>query len=178
VADALNRIADRAAEQLILPEGKVPTDELATFRRFLKTETARLKKLHRGGGLGREVCRERARVTDELLRYMLGAVLQAEGQEKWNNEPPLALVATGGYGRGELNPHSDIDIMFLHDGKLMSGSKPTAFLQAVTNGVLYPLWDLGLKVGHAVRGIKDCVAVANEDVQSKTSLFEARLVAG
>ena len=178
MADALNRIADRAAEQLILPEGKVPTDELATFRRFLKTETARLKKLHRGGGLGREVCRERARVTDELLRYMLGAVLQAEGQEKWNNEPPLALVATGGYGRGELNPHSDIDIMFLHDGKLMSGSKPTAFLQAVTNGVLYPLWDLGLKVGHAVRGIKDCVAVANEDVQSKTSLFEARLVAG
>jgi len=178
VGDVLNRIADRAAEQLILPEGKVPADELATFRRFLKAETARLKKLHRGGGLGREVCRERARAIDELLRYMLSAVLRAEGQEKWNNDPPLALVATGGYGRGELNPHSDIDIMFLHDGKMMSGGEPTAFLQGVTNGVLYPLWDLGLKVGHAVRGIKDCVAVANEDVQSKTSLFEARLVAG
>lgn len=178
MGDVLNRIADRAAEQLILPEGKVPADELATFRRFLKAETARLKKLHRGGGLGREVCRERARAIDELLRYMLSAVLRAEGQEKWNNDPPLALVATGGYGRGELNPHSDIDIMFLHDGKMMSGGEPTAFLQGVTNGVLYPLWDLGLKVGHAVRGIKDCVAVANEDVQSKTSLFEARLVAG
>ena len=178
MGDVLNRIADRAAEQLILPEGKVPADELATFRRFLKAETARLKKLHRGGGLGREVCRERARAIDELLRYMLSAVLRAEGQEKWNNDPPVALVATGGYGRGELNPHSDIDIMFLHDGKMMSGGEPTAFLQGVTNGVLYPLWDLGLKVGHAVRGIKDCVAVANEDVQSKTSLFEARLVAG
>ncbi len=178
MGDALNRIADRAADQLNLPGGKVPADELATFKRFLKAETARLKKLHRGGGLGREVCRERARAIDELLRYMLSAVLRAEGQEKWNNDPPLALVATGGYGRGELNPHSDIDIMFLHDGKMMSGGEPTAFLQGVTNGVLYPLWDLGLKVGHAVRGIKDCVAVANEDVQSKTSLFEARLVAG
>lgn len=169
---------ERAGEQLALPAGRRPVDELAPFKRFLKDEAARLKKLHRGGGLGREVCRARAVVIDELLRHLLEAVLVASPLPVAREELPLALVATGGYGRGELNPQSDIDIMFLYDGPLMSRGQPSAFLQEVTDGVLYPLWDLGLKIGHAVRGIADCVAVAHEDVQSKTSFFEARLVAG
>ena len=178
MADFAQEIIERAAEQLVLPAGRRPTDELALFKRFLKGETARLKKLHREGGLGREVCRARAVVIDELLRNLLGSVLNSASQPTGKKNLPLALVATGGYGRGELNPHSDIDIMFLHDGSLISRGKPSGFLQEVTDGVLYPLWDLGLKIGHAVRGIADCVAVANEDVQSKTSLFEARFVRG
>ncbi|MDP6034758.1 MAG: nucleotidyltransferase domain-containing protein, partial [Verrucomicrobiota bacterium] len=172
MTDLAQEIVERAAEQLALPAGRRPSDELAPFKRFLKDETARLKKLHRGGGLGREVCRTRAVVIDELLRHILRSVLNAAPQPTGKKDLPLALVATGGYGRGELNPQSDIDIMFLHDGSLMSRGKPSGFLQEVADGVLYPLWDLGLKIGHAVRGIADCVEVANEDVQSKTSLFE------
>ena len=174
----MQEIAERATSQLELPKAKRPAEELAPFKRFLKDETSRLKKLHRGGGLGREVCRGRAFVIDELLRHLLQAVLSASDLPIERKRLPLALVATGGYGRGELNPQSDIDIMFLHDGSLMSGRKPSEFLQEITDGVLYPLWDLGLKIGHAVRGVHDCVDVANEDVQSKTSLFEARLVTG
>ena len=86
-------------------------------------------------------------------------------------------MAIGGYGRAELNPHSDIDFMFLHNGQVAVG-RPLPHLSRLIDGVLYPLWDTGLKVGHAVRSIDDCVKIANEDMQSKTSLIEARLIVG
>jgi [protein-PII] uridylyltransferase len=67
--------------------------------------------------------------------------------------------------------------MFLHDGQI-AVDKPLPYLSKLIDGVLYPLWDIGLKVGHAVRSIDDCVKVANADMQSKTSLIEARLIVG
>jgi [protein-PII] uridylyltransferase len=76
-----------------------------------------------------------------------------------------------------LNPHSDIDFMFLHDGQVAVG-RPLPYLSRLIDGVLYPLWDIGLKVGHAVRSIDDCVKVANVDMQSKTSLIESRFIVG
>src|SRR6516165_523826 len=179
MASLLEKIEANAATRLTLPAGKLPAQELARFKAFLKVETHRVKLLHKSGGGGREVCRARAAILDVLLRYLWNAAKSSLSEQAQKEFPPLALVAIGGYGRAELNPHSDIDFMFLHDGQVvMAGRKPLPHLAKLVDGILYPLWDLGLKVGHSVRSIEDCVTVANSDMQSKTSLIEARLITG
>jgi [protein-PII] uridylyltransferase len=113
---------------------------------------------------------------DVLLRYIVEAIQRNIPPDK--NSANWALVAIGGYGRGELNPHSDIDFMFLHDGSLVSRGRPATHLKELTDGVLYTLWDIGLKIGHSTRSVGDCVDVANGDMHAKTSLIEARLITG
>jgi [protein-PII] uridylyltransferase len=174
----LDKIEASAAARLPLPPGRMPAQELARYKAFLKVETHRVKLLHRSGGSGREVCRARATILDVLLRYLWDAAKNSLTPQAQKEFPPLALVAIGGYGRAELNPHSDIDFMFLHDGQVVAGSKPLPHLSKIVDGLLYPLWDIGLKVGHSVRSLDDCVKVANSDMQSKTSLIEARLITG
>src|SRR6266498_2682120 len=169
-----------AADRLPLPPNHQPSQELARYKNFLKVESHRLKMLHRAGAGGREICQARAVVLDVLLRHILEAVKGGITEEAKAPPPGFALVAIGGYGRGELNPQSDIDIMFLHSGDTVSTArgKPHPYLAGLTNGLLYTLWDIGLKVGHSVRTIEDCVKTANSDMQSKTSLIEARLITG
>ncbi|GDY21974.1 bifunctional uridylyltransferase/uridylyl-removing enzyme [Verrucomicrobiota bacterium] len=174
----LEKIEASAAKRLPLPAGRKPSQELARYKTFLKVESARLKILHRAGGGGLEICHARAAVMDTLLRYLLADLQKDLPPGPGKAAPPFALVATGGYGRGELNPHSDIDIMFLHAGDMVTAGKAHPYLAALVEGLLYLLWDIGLKVGHAVRGVEDCAAVANTDMQSKTSLLEARLISG
>src|ERR1700749_681295 len=175
----LEKIEANAATRLTLPEGKLPAQELSRFKAFLKVETHRVKLLHKAGGGGREVCRARAAILEVLLRYLWNAAKNSLSPQAQKEFPPLTLVAIGGYGRAELNPHSDIDFMFLHDGQVVvGGRRPLPHLAKLVDGILYPLWDLGLKGGHSVRHIEDCVYVANTDMQSKTSLIEARLITG
>ncbi len=175
--ELVKKIEADAAARLPLPPGRLATQELARYKTFLKVETHRLKMGHRAGGGGLEICRARAAVLDVLLRYLWDAARASLSEQAQKEFPPLALVAIGGYGRAELNPHSDIDFMFLHD-RQVAGRRPLPHLSKMIDGLLYPLWDIGLKVGHSVRTIEDCVKVANSDMQSKTSLIEARLVAG
>src|SRR5205814_6626346 len=171
----LEKIAASAAERLPLPPGRKPSEELARYKNFLKVESHRLKILHRAGASGREICRARAAVLDALLRSILEAARTNTRVESKTAPPAFALVAIGGYGRGELNPQSDIDIMFLHNADSASTArKPHPKLTALTDGLLYTLWDIGLKVGHSVRTTEDCVKIANSDMQAKTSLIEAR----
>ena len=84
----------------------------------------------------------------------------------------IAVVAVGGYGRGTLAPGSDVDLLFLFP------HKQTAWGESVVEAMLYPLWDLKLKVGHSVRSIDDCVREARADMTIRTALLEARFVAG
>ena len=175
--ELLRKIEADAATRLTLPPGRLATQELPRYKAFLKVETHRLKMLHRAGGGGLQVCRGRAAILDVLLRYLWDAAKSTLSEQAQREFPALALIAIGGYGRAELNPHSDIDFMFLHDRQI-AANRPLPHLSKIIDGILYPLWDIGLKVGHSVRTVEDCVKVANSDMQSKTSLIEARLITG
>ena len=84
----------------------------------------------------------------------------------------ISVLAVGGYGRGELAPGSDIDLLFLYP------YKPTPYLEQIAEFLLYKLWDLGLKVGQAVRSIDECIRLARNDLTVQTSILEARLIWG
>ncbi|HXU75102.1 MAG TPA: [protein-PII] uridylyltransferase [Methylomirabilota bacterium] len=177
--ELLDKIEANAAARLALPPGRLPSQELARYKTFLKIETHRLKMLHRAGGGGLEVCRGRAAMLDVLLRYLWETAKGSLSEQAQKEFPQVSLVAIGGYGRAELNPHSDIDFMFLHNRQVSAGgTRPLPYLSKIIDGLLYPLWDIGLKIGHSVRSVDDCVRVANSDMQAKTSLIEARLIAG
>jgi [protein-PII] uridylyltransferase len=177
VQDLLKKIEAAAEARLTFPPNATPAEKIARYKNFLKVESHRLKLLHRSEAGGLEICQARAAILDALLQHLWNTAkrnLSPAGQQEF---PPLALVAIGGYGRGELNPNSDIDFMFLHEGQVAVG-RPLPYLAKLIDGILYPLWDVGLKIGYAVRNLQDCVTVANTDMQSKTSMIESRLVAG
>src|SRR2546430_8626879 len=97
----LDKIKASAATRLALPPGRLPTEELARYKTFLKVETHRLKILHRAGGGGLEICRGRAAIIDILLRYLWNTAKSNLSPEAQKEFPQLALAAIGAYGRAE-----------------------------------------------------------------------------
>ena len=154
-------------------EGQLsPAERIALYKRFLKIEEHRIMLHHRSGAAGLEVARARAALIDTVISSILEASLNAR---KSGELLPIALVATGGYGRGTLNPGSDIDILFLLPRASTKLPQP---LQELVQDILYLLWDVGFKVGHACRSIAECIEQARADQENKTSLMDARLISG
>ncbi len=110
---------------------------------------------------------------DQLLRILFDAVVTSlyPATNRTSSER-LTLVAVGGYGRGQMAPFSDIDLLFL------TPWKQTAWGEQVIETMLYLLWDMGLKVGHATRSLDDMVRMARADVTIRTALLESRYVWG
>src|SRR5213592_2124648 len=104
----LEQVLAHAANQLAATGARRPTEVLPLYKKFLKVEEHRLRLKHQAGGGGREICARRAELVDVLLQYVFGAAATATRGNAART--PLALVALGGYGRGELNPFSDIDV--------------------------------------------------------------------
>ncbi len=181
--DLLKKIEAAAAERLSLPPDRLASQELPRFRAFIKQVMHRVKLAHQNGGGGLEVCRARSAAIDCVIRALWAATVNALSAQARKEFPPIAVVALGGYGRGELNPHSDIDLLFLHEGQVAGHAKPLPILDKILNGVWLTLFDLGLKPGHAVRSIAECVSAANDKddarrIETRTSLIEARLIVG
>ena len=108
----LDKILANADRQLAATGTHRPTDVLPLYKKFLKIEEHRLRLKHQAGGGGREICAGRAELVDVLLKHVFG---QAKAVTKQPGKSgPIALMALGGYGRSELNPFSDVDVMFLH----------------------------------------------------------------
>src|ERR1700745_2827255 len=125
------------AESRLAPTGtRRPTEVLPLYKKLLNVEEHRLRLRHQAGGGGREICARRAELVDVLLQYVFGAA-SAAARENGQPEVPLALIALGGYGRGELNPFSDVDVMLLH--RQRDDISPN--LEEMGSQVLYLLWE-------------------------------------
>jgi [protein-PII] uridylyltransferase len=114
---------------------------------------------------------------DALLGHLFDYALRSYTGPGAGSSLPVTLVALGGYGREELSPWSDVDVMFLCSQKIArNAAQPLR--EHLSQQILYPLWDCGLKVGHSTRTIDEAVAEARRNMQTKTALLEARRVAG
>ncbi len=102
----------------------------------------------------------------------MDAELRELAAQSLKDTPDLSIIALGGYGRAELCPYSDIDLMFFKSGKTTSAE------DSAIEKFLYALWDRGLKVGHSTRTLEDCITLAKKDSKVLTSLLDARLVHG
>jgi len=143
----------------------VPGKPVGAFRDTLAWGRDRLYGLFAEGASAESLVRARSFLVDEILR---------EAWLKFLPEQPrgLALAAVGGYGRGELLPHSDIDLLLLHDPAALAPNKP-----AVEQFLTF-LWDMGLEVGSSVRTPGDCAKTATGDITIMTTLLEARPLVG
>ncbi|MBF0609843.1 MAG: [protein-PII] uridylyltransferase [Magnetococcales bacterium] len=168
----------RTISGVIQKSGKRPCDPatrpelMRIFREAMETGKANLKQFHLQGASGQFVVRGRAYLMDSFLRRLYTLVQVHFNDPQTGKGVPFSLIATGGYGRGELAPYSDIDLLFL----LPEGIHPGVGMQV--EKMLYFLWDLGLEVGHAVRNLEECIDEAKKDVEIRTSLLESRFLAG
>src|SRR3954466_8512602 len=130
------------------------------------------ERLENGAG-GIETARLLSGVTDEVVSalYDFTTVHVFRARNPTEGER-LAVMAVAGYGRGALAPFSDIDLLFLRP------YKPTAHVESVIEFMLYALWDLGFKVGHASRTVEECLKLSREDFTIRTSILEARRLTG
>lgn len=164
------------AERQLAPAGDVqPTAVLPLYKKFLRIEEHRLRLKHQAGGGGREICALRVDLVDVLLRHVFDSASAFARGHGGSDAPSLALIALGGYGRGELNPFSDVDVMFLHHEE---GSDVSRFGAQIIEQVLYLLWDIGFKVGHSTRSVAEAIQQANSDMLTKTAMLESRFLAG
>ena len=143
---------------------------VSEIRSFCQKEYDRIQQRHRFGVNGREIVAEYTRLADNVIFRI---VRQAEQTGILPLEFPVAILAVGGYGREELNRHSDIDIMLVYD-RFIDQTQ----LEKFASQLITVLWDAGFEVGHSCRSIRECIKVTQDDVFSKTSMLEARFVIG
>ncbi len=147
-----------------LATGKpAPIDQL----RSLLADTRRyLEQRYIEGAAIEQLVNARAQVVDRVLESIWREHFGEDGKHE------IALIAVGGYGRGELHPYSDIDILILFGQDEVSG------VQEQLERFLTTLWDVGLEIGHSIRTMDECVTAAVEDITIATNLMESRLIAG
>jgi [protein-PII] uridylyltransferase len=144
----------------------MPSD-VDDIRSLLLSRRDQARSAHQAGASGWETCSNLSQGTDAVLRLAFSRGVPAALQ------PRCAVFATGGYGRGELCPHSDIDIMVLIDSQSAS-----EHLHGAVKHFLHLLWDAGLDVGHSVRTLDEALALHGRSHDAWTAMLEARFLSG
>lgn len=136
---------------------------VSVFRNALSAAKNHFDNRFLEGGEARALVQENAQFADIILHY-------AWHQQTWDDN--ISLIAVGGYGRGELHPHSDIDLLIL-----MHRNKAEHFRERIEKFLAF-LWDIQLQIGHSVRSISQCVVEAKADITVATNIMETRLICG
>ncbi len=172
-AEALVTTAREAIGDLAPQSAEARAELLQVVRRALKDARVRAEReliaSHKGTKCAQALCQ----AEDEIIRAVhLWATRYVYPRENPSGAEALAIAAVGGYGRGTLAPGSDIDLLFILP------YKQTPWGESVTEFVLYMLWDLGQKVGHAVRSVDDSIRMAKSDMTIRTATLESRFLTG
>jgi [protein-PII] uridylyltransferase len=168
---AVECLADLVAEGL--PKHQRRARALALFKQVFQDGREEVRRRFDEHGSGTDAVRENCFLIDQLVRLIYDFAMEHEYPAgAATTGQVMSVVAVGGYGRGELAPQSDIDLLFLLP------YKRTSHAEQVVEYLLYMLWDLGLKVGHATRSVDDCIRLAKNDLTICTALLEARWLWG
>lgn len=160
---ATRHCLDLSALEALTPEPRALTHQLSAER---ARADARLASLFSSGTDVAQLVHARAWVVEQLVLALWQALL--------GEDSPLALCAVGGFGRGELHPHSDLDVLILHPGP----SPLSDPHQAAVRQFIQVLWDASLHPGHSVRTVEECIEQATVDVSVMTNVMEHRFIAG
>ncbi len=142
---------------------------LEAARLYLEHHRSDCQEKHRSGGSGRDVVACITAMADTLIRNLYQC---SAAEFPTAGKVCSAVLALGGYGRGELNPLSDIDVMFY------CSEQNKDFAEKIAERVLYLLWDLNLDVGYSVRTASDCLSLAQTDITIRTAMLDTRFLAG
>jgi [protein-PII] uridylyltransferase len=167
----IGQLAALAAEDL--PKNKRRSKALEIFKQVVAQGRAEVRRRFEEVGDGSRTVRENCFLIDQLVRLVHDFAAEYEFPQGVRTAgQALSLIAVGGYGRGELSPHSDIDLLFLMPYKRVP------YHEQVVEYILYMLWDVGLKVGHSTRSAEDCIRNAKADLTIRTALLEMRWLWG
>ncbi len=172
-------IEERISFESLIEESKKSLKDSNSSPKFLLDQFKRLKnrayqqfkKWQKQEIKGKEISQCRSDLIDVILGEIVTAVLQENKISL--KKAGFSVIALGGYGRRELSPHSDIDVMFLQETEVI-----TDVTEKVVSTILMMLWDLELKVGHATRSLLQAIDHANQDMLSKTAMMEMRFIKG
>jgi [protein-PII] uridylyltransferase len=143
-----------------------------TTKTYLADVRSALLAWHRAGAGGRAVVAAYTGAIDRLVTFLFDSATADYTRRYVLADHRCTVAAQGGYGRSELNPASDIDLLVLYPWRV------NAYVETVAERILYTLWDAGLVVGHASRTVAGCVRLAQQELKVKTALLDARYLAG
>lgn len=168
------------SQQIYSEIGKICADNLlatSSLRevvgRTLSETYGAIMQFHKNGGGGKTICSLHSYAMDKIIDFLYLSFVEKRKSRGKEMGAKFCIVATGGYGRSELSPKSDIDILFLYEDGISN-----RFKTIVVDEIMYPLWDCGVRVGHSSCTYLEAIADAKNDILLRNSMLDSRLICG